>query len=155
MSGSSRCRWQLAGLESRELYRESFTVALPERHPLAARDSIRVADLKGETLLLLEEGHCLRDQALEVCSRVGVRDPQDFRATSLETLRQMVATGAGHHAAARAGRARRLPQRARRRAAPLRQARPACVTSARYGARRARARAAIEALCTLISEHAQ
>ena len=45
--------------------------------------------------LLLEEGHCLRDQALEVCSRVGVRDSQDFRATSLETLRQMVAAGAG------------------------------------------------------------
>src|SRR6266850_1464765 len=86
---------ELAGLEARELYSEPFTVALPERHPLAARDTVRVADLKGETLLLLEDGHCLRDQALEVCSRVGVRDSQDFRATSLETLRQMVATGAG------------------------------------------------------------
>ena len=50
---------------------------------------------KDETLLLLEDGHCLRDQALEVCSRVGVQEKQDFRATSLETLRQMVATGAG------------------------------------------------------------
>ena len=58
-------------------------------------DSVRVADLKGETLLLLEDGHCLRDQALEVCSRVGARETQDFRATSLETLRQMVAAGAG------------------------------------------------------------
>ena len=86
---------ELAGLEARELYREPFTVALPERHPLAAQDTVRVADLKGETLLLLEDGHCLRDQALEVCSQVGVRDSQDFRATSLETLRQMVATGAG------------------------------------------------------------
>src|SRR5258708_35902553 len=86
---------ELAGLEARELYSEPFTLALPERHPLAARDTVRVADLKGETLLLLEDGHCLRDQALEVCSRVGVRDSQDFRATSLETLRQMVATGAG------------------------------------------------------------
>src|SRR6202023_3842999 len=75
----------LAGLEARELYSEPFTVALPERHPLAARATVRVADLKGETLLLLEEGHCLRDQALEVCGRVGVRDSQDFRATSLET----------------------------------------------------------------------
>src|SRR5438045_2247111 len=61
----------------------------------AAHPTLRVADLRGETLLLLEDGHCLRDQALEVCSRVGVRDSQDFRATSLETLRQMVATGAG------------------------------------------------------------
>jgi len=86
---------ELAGLEVRELYREPFTVALPERHALAARDSVRVAELKGETLLLLEEGHCLRDQALEVCARAGTRDAQDFRATSLETLRQMVATGAG------------------------------------------------------------
>jgi len=83
------------GLEARELYREPFLVALPEHHALAARDSVRVADLKGEPLLLLEDGHCLRDQALEVCSRVGVREPQDFRATSLETLRQMVAAGAG------------------------------------------------------------
>ena len=86
---------EMPGLESRELYREPFLVALPEHHPLAAHDTVRVADLKGETLLLLADGHCLRDQALEVCSRVGVREQQDFRATSLETLRQMVATGAG------------------------------------------------------------
>ena len=70
-------------------------MALPERHALAARKTLRVADLKGETLLLLEDGHCLRDQALEICSRVGTKDSQDFRATSLETLRHMVATGAG------------------------------------------------------------
>src|SRR5207237_9468950 len=86
---------ELAGLEARELYREPFTVALPERHPLAAQDTVRVADLRGETLLLLEDGHCLREQAREVCSRAGVRDSQDFRATSRETLRQMVASGAG------------------------------------------------------------
>jgi LysR family hydrogen peroxide-inducible transcriptional activator len=46
-------------------------------------------------LLLLEDGHCLRDQALEVCSRVDVREAEDFRATSLETLRQMVVAGLG------------------------------------------------------------
>ena len=54
-----------------------------------------MADLKGQTLLLLEDGHCLRDQALEVCSRVDVREAEDFRATSLETLRQMVVAGLG------------------------------------------------------------
>ena len=70
-------------------------MALPERHKLAKRERVQIADLEGETLLLLEEGHCLRDQALEVCSRVGAGESQDFRATSLETLRQMVATGAG------------------------------------------------------------
>ena len=86
---------ELAGLEARELYREPFTVALPER-TCTRRTRQRARDgSKGETLLLLEEGHCLRDQALEVCSRAGTRDAQDFRATSLETLRQMVATGAG------------------------------------------------------------
>jgi LysR family transcriptional regulator, hydrogen peroxide-inducible genes activator len=86
---------ELEGLEARELFAEPFAVALPERHPLAKRERVQVADLEGETLLLLEEGHCLRDQALEVCSRIGVGESQDFRGTSLETLRQMVATGAG------------------------------------------------------------
>ena len=86
---------ELDGLESRELYREEFLLAIPERHRLASHERVRIADLRDEPVLLLEEGHCLRDQALEVCSRVGVRDSQDFRATSLETLRQMVAAGAG------------------------------------------------------------
>jgi LysR family transcriptional regulator, hydrogen peroxide-inducible genes activator len=85
----------LEGLDARELFAEPFTVALPARHRLAKRERLQVADLEGETLLLLEDGHCLRDQALEVCSRVGAGESQDFRATSLETLRQMVATGAG------------------------------------------------------------
>jgi LysR family transcriptional regulator, hydrogen peroxide-inducible genes activator len=83
------------GLETRPLYQEAFTVALPNHHPLAAKNTIKVQDLKGQTLLLLEDGHCLRDQALEVCSRVDVREAEDFRATSLETLRQMVVAGLG------------------------------------------------------------
>jgi LysR family transcriptional regulator, hydrogen peroxide-inducible genes activator len=83
------------GLESRELYREAFTVALPQSHPLSTKETIKIQDLKGQTLLLLEDGHCLRDQALEVCSRVDVREAEDFRATSLETLRQMVVAGLG------------------------------------------------------------
>jgi LysR family transcriptional regulator, hydrogen peroxide-inducible genes activator len=144
---------ELNGLESRELYREAFMVALPERHPLAARDTLRAADLKGETLLLLEDGHCLRDQALEVCSRVGVREPQDFRATSLETLRQMVATGAG---------VTLLPELAVRgayrsaRGVALRPfARPAPVRHIGAVWRKTSARrAAIDALGKLIAEHA-
>src|ERR1700723_2130647 len=83
------------GIESRKLYVEEFTVALPNNHALCAKSTIKVADLKGHTLLLLEDGHCLRDQALEVCSRVDVREAEDFRATSLETLRQMVVAGLG------------------------------------------------------------
>jgi LysR family transcriptional regulator, hydrogen peroxide-inducible genes activator len=144
---------ELNGLEARELYREAFMVALPERHPLAAHDTLRAADLKGETLLLLEDGHCLRDQALEVCSRVGVREPQDFRATSLETLRQMVATGAG---------VTLLPELAVRgayrsaRGVALRPfARPAPVRHVGAVWRKTSARrAAIDALGKLIAEHA-
>jgi LysR family transcriptional regulator, hydrogen peroxide-inducible genes activator len=83
------------GLDVRELYTEAFTVALPNGHPLAQKSAIRAQELKGHTLLLLEDGHCLRDQALEVCSRVDIREPEDFRATSLETLRQMVVAGLG------------------------------------------------------------
>jgi LysR family hydrogen peroxide-inducible transcriptional activator len=83
------------GLECRRLYREEFTVALPSDNPLAQKTSIKVSDLKGQTLLLLEDGHCLRDQALEVCSRIDVREAEDFRATSLETLRHMVVAGLG------------------------------------------------------------
>jgi LysR family transcriptional regulator, hydrogen peroxide-inducible genes activator len=83
------------GLASRKLYDEDFNVALPEQHRLAKQATVRITDLADESLLLLEEGHCLREQALEVCSRISLQERQDFRATSLETLRQMVAAGAG------------------------------------------------------------
>ncbi|MBM4214662.1 MAG: LysR family transcriptional regulator [Gammaproteobacteria bacterium] len=85
----------LDGLASRRLYDEPFVVAAPADHPLAVRKQLKVGDLKGATLLLLEDGHCLRDQALDVCNRIDVHEKQDFRATSIETLRQMVASGAG------------------------------------------------------------
>ncbi|MBV8910153.1 MAG: hypothetical protein JOZ89_05285, partial [Gammaproteobacteria bacterium] len=145
---------ELGGLASRELYREPFLVALPERHALTVHDSLRASDLKGERLLLLEEGHCLRDQALEVCSRAGARESQDFRATSLETLRQMVATGAGLTL---------LPELAARgayrnaRGVVLRPfARPVPVRHIGAVWRKSTARsAAIDALGTLISEHAR
>src|SRR5687768_17777458 len=85
----------LDGLEARPLYDEDFTLAVPSNSPLAKRSSVKLDDLTGETLLLLEDGHCLRDQALDVCSRIDVKESEDYRATSLETLRQMVAAGLG------------------------------------------------------------
>lgn len=85
----------LDGLEARELYDEPFTVALPNQHALSKRAQVKLDDLTDETLLLLEDGHCLRDQALDVCSMVNVKETEDYRATSLETLRQMVAAGLG------------------------------------------------------------
>src|SRR5690606_9346820 len=51
--------------------------------------------LAGQSVLLLEDGHCLRDQALDVCQLAGAAERRGFRATSLETLRQMVAAGVG------------------------------------------------------------
>ncbi|HEX4973479.1 MAG TPA: LysR substrate-binding domain-containing protein [Steroidobacteraceae bacterium] len=85
----------LDGLEARPLYDENFTLAVPTNSPLAKKAGVKVDDLNGETLLLLEDGHCLRDQALDVCSRIDVKESEDYRATSLETLRQMVAAGLG------------------------------------------------------------
>jgi LysR family transcriptional regulator, hydrogen peroxide-inducible genes activator len=85
----------LDGLEARPLYDEDFTLAVPSNNPLAKRSNVKIDDLSGETLLLLEDGHCLRDQALDVCSRIDVKESEDYRATSLETLRQMVAAGLG------------------------------------------------------------
>lgn len=82
------------GLENAPLFREPFVAALPASHPLAKKKKLRQSDLAGEQILLLEEGHCLRDQTLAVCgARRGAED--DYPATSLETLRQMVAAGIG------------------------------------------------------------
>jgi len=82
------------GLQTRSLFGEAFLIAMPEKHRLATRRRLKATDLEGEKVLLLEEGHCLRNQALEVCAHAGIEE-QDFRATSLETLRQMVAAGLG------------------------------------------------------------
>jgi len=83
------------GLLNASLFHEPFLLAMPAHHPLAAKDEIEITDLEAEQILLLEEGHCLRDQALDVCNMVGAREDAEFRATSMETLRQMVASGAG------------------------------------------------------------
>ena len=83
------------GLAERTLFDEPFVVAVPADHALGSRKSLRTSDLDGETLLLLEDGHCLRDQALDVCSHSKMQEKQDYRSTSLETLRQMVASGSG------------------------------------------------------------
>ena len=82
-------------LTSRRLFDEPFVLAVPEAHELGDRETIALSDLEHEELLLLEDGHCLRDQALEVCHLAGAHEKLDFHATSMETLRQMVAAGTG------------------------------------------------------------
>jgi LysR family hydrogen peroxide-inducible transcriptional activator len=86
------------GLSTEVLFEEPFLLLAPREHPLAAKTRVGESDLEGERVLLLEEGHCLRDQALSICARAGARDAGldgDFRATSIETLRHMVAGGMG------------------------------------------------------------
>ena len=83
-------------LHDEDLFEEDFVLAVPVDHPLAATDAPVTTDvLAGERLLLLEDGHCLREQALSVCRLAGADERSGFRATSLETLRQMVAAGVG------------------------------------------------------------
>ncbi len=77
------------------LFEEPFFLAVPDSHPLARRRSLAMDELSRHDLMLLEDGHCMRDQALDVCRRSGAVEKPEFRATSLETLRQMVAAGVG------------------------------------------------------------
>lgn len=83
----------LGDVECEVLVRDPFVVAAARSHPLArSARPVRLADLRGYDVLLLEDGHCFRDQALAICSRGGARE-QEFRATSLTTLVQMIAAG--------------------------------------------------------------
>ncbi|RMH87607.1 LysR family transcriptional regulator [Lysobacter pythonis] len=82
-------------LHAETLFDEPFVLAVSESHPFAPHNAVTLADLDRHSLLLLEDGHCLRDQALNVCRLSGAQEKSGFRATSLETLRQMVAAGAG------------------------------------------------------------
>ena len=77
------------------LYSEPFLFAVSKKHPKAAKKTVQLRDLDGEQVLLLEDGHCLRDQALEVCKSHNAMENANFRATSIETLRQMVAANVG------------------------------------------------------------
>jgi LysR family hydrogen peroxide-inducible transcriptional activator len=85
----------LGEVTSLPLFRDPFLFAAAAGHPLAGKKQIRAGDLEGQRVLLLEDGHCLKDQAWAICQAQGVRDYVDFRATSLGTLAQMVSSGAG------------------------------------------------------------
>ena len=77
------------------LFEDPFVLAVPRGHRLAGRKRVHERDLEGEGVLLLDDGHCLRDQALSVCGRAGASELGDFRAASLTTLVHMVASGEG------------------------------------------------------------
>jgi hypothetical protein len=82
-------------LTTAPIARESFVVAAPRGDKLVARRKVTERDLDHATMLLLEDGHCLRDQSLAVCDRGGAVESMEVRATSLPTLVQMVAGGLG------------------------------------------------------------
>lgn len=85
---------ELGDVAMEEVAVDPFVVALPKGHPLAKKKTVKLEDLASEPVLLLDDGHCLRSQALELCSKVGARET-DLRATSLATLVQMVSLGTG------------------------------------------------------------
>jgi LysR family transcriptional regulator, hydrogen peroxide-inducible genes activator len=72
---------------------EPFLGIFPAASALADRDHIALADLDTEALILMDEGHCVRDQALSLCTRA---DRRQRHVASIETLRHLVAAGAGH-----------------------------------------------------------
>jgi LysR family hydrogen peroxide-inducible transcriptional activator len=78
-----------------DLFREPFWLAMPKGDPLAKRKQASLSDINERELMLLEEGHCLREHALDVCLTAGASEYAAFHATSLETLRHMVGEGMG------------------------------------------------------------
>lgn len=87
--------YETGGLERLLLGAERLSIACPAGHRLATRAGITAADLEGERLLVLEDGHCLREHALTACHLVPGRANEDLQGTSLGTLVQMVASGLG------------------------------------------------------------
>lgn len=85
----------MQGVERYTLFKEPLVLASPVKHPLAQSKSLTLKDLNGQWVLTLEDGHCLRDEALDYCFSAGAKEDTRFQATSLETLRYMVASGMG------------------------------------------------------------
>lgn len=77
------------------LFREPFELAVPRNEAIAGQGMISLHELENREMLLLEEGHCLRGQALDICMSAGARENSGFQASSLETLRHMVGEGMG------------------------------------------------------------
>jgi len=83
------------GIATEFLYEEPFQVVVPQRHPWAKRKTIEPSELAGEHAILLNVGHCFRDQVLESCPELNRGDAPVTRSNSLETIRNMVASGLG------------------------------------------------------------
>jgi LysR family transcriptional regulator, hydrogen peroxide-inducible genes activator len=82
-------------MEVRDLFTEELRVALPPGHPLTRKRTLSVADLEGEKLIVMKEGHCLGDQVLDFCGRRDLRPNISFRGAQLETVQALVCSGMG------------------------------------------------------------
>ena len=87
--------WEASGVETMDLGEDEFLLVAPTGHTLTDRDDLKSSDLLDEDVLLLEDGHCLRDHALSICRLPSKRGGADVTATSLPTLVHMVAGGLG------------------------------------------------------------
>ena len=87
--------YEASGIETMSVMEDEFLLAAPKGHPLGKENRLQPEDLAPHDVLLLEDGHCLRDHALSVCKMPSVRDGGEVSATSLHTLIQMVDGGLG------------------------------------------------------------
>jgi LysR family transcriptional regulator, hydrogen peroxide-inducible genes activator len=87
--------YDCGNVERRALFQDPFKVAMPSGHPLAVEKAVDLEQFRYEGLLLLKEGHCLRDHALAACRWADRRRIEPVEATSLHTLVQMVDNGLG------------------------------------------------------------
>ena len=85
----------LGSVETLPLFSDPFVLAVPSTDELAGAEAAQLSDLDGRDVLLLDEGHCLREQALPLCTAAGADEMSGFRASSLGTITQMVASGLG------------------------------------------------------------
>lgn len=84
-----------SGMTTTTLFEEEFLLTIPHSHPLAKRKTIKQSDLNSKNFLILDDGHCMRDQVISFCHQANASETLNFRATSMEALRHMVAAGAG------------------------------------------------------------
>ena len=83
---------KLKRLSEVPIFDEKCYSLYPDQHPWASESKIAMNTLKGQEMLMLDDGHCLRNQALDYCFTAGAKEDSHFQATSLETLRNMVAS---------------------------------------------------------------
>lgn len=86
---------EMSALQQYPLYHEPLELALSETHPWSTKTTIELEQLSGQQVLMLEDGHCLRDQAMGFCFTAGAIEDNSFKATSLETLRHMISADHG------------------------------------------------------------